>query len=74
MTLLNRKALGQLEAWKQRAENHALLITGARQVGKSTLLEEFGRRAYPNVVRFDLYGKTAEPQTVPPKTWPFASK
>ena len=59
MTLLNRKALGQLEAWKQRAENHALLITGARQVGKSTLLEEFGRRAYPSVVRFDLIENTA---------------
>ena len=57
--MLKRKTLAKLTAWKQRAENHALLITGARQVGKSTLLEAFGRSAYPHVIRFDLIENTA---------------
>lgn len=57
--MLKRKAFAKLTAWKQRAENHALLITGARQVGKSTLLEAFGRSAYPHVIRFDLIENTA---------------
>ena len=52
--MLRRKAMEQLVAWKERAQNHALLLTGARQVGKSFLLEEFGRQAYSNVVTFDL--------------------
>ncbi|MBQ9003094.1 MAG: AAA family ATPase [Eggerthellaceae bacterium] len=52
--MLQRKALSQFEAWRARSDNHGLLVTGARQVGKTYLLEEFGRRAYANVVKFDL--------------------
>ena len=52
--MLKRKALDQFQSWKQRADNHGLLVTGARQVGKTYLLEEFGRQSYQNVVKFDL--------------------
>ena len=36
--MLQRKALASFENWKNQARNHGLLITGARQVGKSFLL------------------------------------
>ncbi len=52
--MLKRKATSQLEAWKERSGKHGLLVTGARQVGKTFLLEEFGRQSYSNVVLFDL--------------------
>lgn len=57
--MLKRKALAQFRAWKKRADNHGLLVTGARQVGKTYLLEEFGRQSYRNVVKFDLIENTA---------------
>ena len=52
--MLRRKAFNQLQSWKEQSGNHGLLVTGARQVGKTYLLEEFGRQEYQNVVKFDL--------------------
>ena len=40
--MLKRKMLDKLIAWKQKAGGReALLIEGARRVGKSTIVEEF---------------------------------
>lgn len=39
--MLKRKVEGKLEEWL--VSNDALLITGARQVGKSYLVREFGK-------------------------------
>ena len=45
--MLKRKMLDKLIAWKQKAGGReALLIEGARRVGKSTIVEEFGRTQY----------------------------
>lgn len=52
--MLKRKALQELVAWRNERDNRALLVTGARQVGKTYLIREFLRAEYENVVEFDL--------------------
>ena len=51
---LFRKAYQQLLNWKNSTATQACLVTGARQVGKTYLIEEFGRKEYDHVVHFDL--------------------
>lgn len=41
--LFKRKWLKKLQAWKDKKERKPLIIRGARQVGKSTLVEQFAR-------------------------------
>jgi predicted AAA+ superfamily ATPase len=41
-----REAMEQLFRWKQKANKKPLIIRGARQVGKTWLMKEFGRTAY----------------------------
>lgn len=43
---LKRAALANLEQWKDDPNHRALLITGARQVGKTYLVREFARTHY----------------------------
>ncbi|MBX9033480.1 ATP-binding protein [Gordonibacter massiliensis (ex Traore et al. 2017)] len=43
---LKRKALAQLKQWRADPGHRALLITGARQVGKTYLVREFARARY----------------------------
>jgi predicted AAA+ superfamily ATPase len=38
-----RKLYSQLLEWKNRSNHKPLIIRGARQVGKSTLVREFGK-------------------------------
>ena len=45
---MERKAFDKLKIWKDRANRKPLLIQGARQVGKTWLMREFGRREYRN--------------------------
>lgn len=53
--MLRRKTLEQLRAWKERSHGEtALLVEGARRVGKSTIVEEFGRQAYKTFVLVDF--------------------
>ena len=51
---LKRKITQQLEEWKNSCASRALLVTGARQVGKSYIVDEFASRSYEHYVRFDL--------------------
>lgn len=50
-----RKGITQLEQWKNRSRRKPLLLLGARQVGKTWLLQEFGRSSFADTVyiRFD---------------------
>ena len=48
-----RKALDQLIKWKESKSNKPLIIRGARQVGKSTLIDEFGKE-YTYYIRLNL--------------------
>ena len=43
-----------LMAWKDRSDRMPLLIEGARQVGKTWLMKEFGRRSFENCAYVNL--------------------
>ena len=46
---MERDALEQLKAWKEKKRRKPLIVEGARQVGKTWLLREFGRACYGQV-------------------------
>lgn len=49
-----RKAMDNLIAWKNQKRRKPLLIYGARQVGKTYLIKEFGKNNYENVIYVDF--------------------
>ena len=49
MPYLERKLMEDLIAWKNRSDRKPLVLKGARQVGKTRLLHEFGMREYADV-------------------------
>ena len=55
MTLFKRKIYEEMKQWKARYDgNYALLIKGARRVGKSTIVEEFARTEYKSFILIDF--------------------
>lgn len=46
---MERSLFTELVAWKSRPDRKPLILLGARQVGKTYLLKEFGRREFRNV-------------------------
>lgn len=60
--IFKRKLYEKMLQWKQERDGKtALLIKGARRVGKSTLAEEFARREYESYILIDF---TEAPQEV----------
>lgn len=57
MVTLKRKILSQLEEWKRGIQNKALLIKGARQVGKTTIVRQFAKANYKNFVEINFEQK-----------------
>ena len=56
--MIERKVEQRLERFRQ--EDKALLITGARQVGKTFIIREFGKQAYQSFIEINfLEDKTA---------------
>lgn len=57
-----RVAMENLLNWKQSKHRKPLIIEGARQVGKTWLMKEFGRQTYKNTVyiNFDSNSRMAE--------------
>lgn len=51
---LERLLMNDLIAWSRRDHRKPLLLLGARQTGKTWLLEELGRRAFANCVTVDF--------------------
>lgn len=51
---MKRKALRQLEDWKKKSDRMPLIVNGARQVGKTYLIKEFGEMYFKNTVYFNL--------------------
>ena len=47
---MQRTAMEQLMRWKKSKRRKPLIIEGARQVGKTWLMKEFGRQCYANTV------------------------
>lgn len=52
--MLERKFYRKLIAWKVDLPNKALLVDGARQVGKTFLIEEFARREFADYIKVDF--------------------
>lgn len=48
--MLKRKAYERLLAWKRAKTTQALLVSGARQIGKTYLVHEFGLAEYGSLV------------------------
>ncbi|MCR5598058.1 MAG: AAA family ATPase [Lachnospiraceae bacterium] len=60
--VFKRKIYDKLLAWKQESKGEtALLIEGARRVGKSTIVEEFAKNEYESYILIDFF--LASPET-----------
>ena len=44
---MKRRILNDIESWNAKNKRKPLVLMGARQVGKTWLMEEFAKRAYP---------------------------
>ena len=81
--MLKRKAWNKLVEWKQRLPSHAgkaggrpskaLMLTGARQIGKTTLVREFAKHHYDHFAELnfltdphasDIFGGALDARTV----------
>lgn len=51
---MDRKLMSFLEAWKKSKHRKPLILQGARQVGKTWTILEFGRTYYENVAYFNF--------------------
>ncbi len=59
--LFERKAYSKLKEWKERSNGRtAILIEGARRVGKSTLAEEFAKNEYGSYALIDFSEENKE--------------
>ena len=47
---MNRLYFDKLRAWKQSKKRKPLILQGARQVGKTWLMKEFGKREFESVI------------------------
>lgn len=54
MDILKRKIINKLDDWKKETANKALLIKGARQVGKTTVVRQFAKANYKNFVEINF--------------------
>ena len=52
--MLKRKAYEKLLSWKNQSVKKALCITGARQIGKTTLIREFAKRNYSTFIEINF--------------------
>lgn len=53
MRMFRRNIISKLEAWKQDKKHKPLILRGARQVGKTTVVNEFGSQ-FDNYLYFNL--------------------
>lgn len=59
--MLERKIYKKLESWKK--SNKALLITGARQVGKTYIIRQFLKEKFKSYVEFNLFNDNLAKET-----------
>jgi predicted AAA+ superfamily ATPase len=57
--MLKRKFMDVLVRWKKEKKKECLLVTGARQVGKTFIIREFAKQNYGNIVELNFM---AEPK------------
>ena len=51
---MDRSIYNQLLAWKNREGRKPLILNGARQVGKTYVLQQFGKNEYQKLAFFSL--------------------
>jgi len=64
---IQRDIIGQLKQWKNKEIRKPILLKGARQSGKTWIMEEFGRECFNYVATFN-FDRTQELKTVFEKT------
>lgn len=52
--MLKRKIINELLYWKRKTTNKALLIKGARQVGKTTIVRQFAKANYKHFIEINF--------------------
>ena len=52
--IIERDILKKLDEWKSTTDRKPLIVQGARQIGKSWAVEEFGRRRFKHVAVFNF--------------------
>ncbi len=52
--IIERDILKKLDEWKSTEDRKPLIVQGARQIGKSWAVEEFGRRRFKHVAVFNF--------------------
>ncbi len=62
--IFQRKIYDQLLLWKEEQGKTALLIEGARRVGKTTIAEEFGKREYKSYILIDFSIASVEMKSI----------
>ena len=53
--MLKRKIYSTLIEWKNTKSRECLLVKGARQVGKTFIIEQFGRDNYESYIYLNFY-------------------
>ena len=51
---MKRNAIQELVAWKSSEDRKPMVLKGARQVGKTWLMKEFGQNYYDSYVYFNF--------------------
>lgn len=54
--MLKRKIYDRLLDWKSKKSRECLLVRGARQIGKTFIIEEFGKKQYKSYVYLNFIG------------------
>ena len=55
--MIYRQLIEDLEKWSQRPNRKPLVLRGARQVGKTTLIDEFGKLQFIGLTRMNINEK-----------------
>ena len=59
--VFKRKIYSKLKDWKETSKGQsALLLEGARRIGKSTVVEEFGKNEYRSYILIDFNESSQE--------------
>lgn len=61
---MERKLYRKLVEWKESSSRKPLLLLGARQVGKTWLMREFGEKEYETVVYINCDDEPLTPRAV----------
>ncbi len=52
---MQRFAMERLKEWKEKKSRKPMLVMGARQVGKTWLMKEFGKTCYKKIAYISFY-------------------